>query len=158
MQPADAADKAGTEVAYASDAFGQPVSQGGQSYAYDALGRVVTATGASGASFSYSGAGNVIASDGAWKYSWDPSGTQLAAAGPAGGGPGSVAFTDAHADVTGTFAANGTSLSGSAAYDPFGQVTASAGLAGRLGYQSGWTDAPAGLVHMGARWLPATTR
>src|ERR1700730_8563986 len=147
----------GGTVAYTSDAFGQPVTQGGQGYAYDALGRVVTASGTSGSSFSYSGAGNVIASDGAWKYSWDPSGTQLAGAGPAGGGAGSVVFTDAHTDVTGTVAPGGAGLSGSAAYDPFGQVTASAGLAGRLGYQSGWTDAPSGLVHMGARWYSPGT-
>jgi RHS repeat-associated protein len=142
----------GGTTTYASDAFGQPVTQGGQSYAYDALGRVVTASGTSAASFAYSGTGNVIASDGTWKYAWDPSGTQLAAVGPAGGGAGSLAFTDAHTDVTGTFTPNGTSLAGSASYDPFGQVTASAGLAGELGYQSGWTDPAAGLVHMGARW------
>ena len=142
----------GGTTGYASDGFGQPVTQGGQAYAYDGLGRVVTASGASAASFAYSGTGNVIASDGTWKYAWDPSGTQLAATGPAGGGAGSVVFTDAHTDVTGTFAPGGTVLSGSAAYDPFGQVTASAGLAGGLGYQSGWADPAAGLVHMGARW------
>ena len=141
---------------YTSDAYGQAAAQAGRSSAYDALGRAVSVTGGTGntAALSYSGQGTTLASDGTWKYSWDPSGTVLAAMGPAGGSAsqGTLALTDAHTDVTGDFSPAGGSLAGSAAYDPWGAVTASSGLAGALGYQSGWTDPVTGRVDMGARW------
>jgi len=64
-----------------------------------------------------------------------------------------LAFTDQHTDVTGDFTATGTALSASASYDPLGNVTATTGApAGKLGYQSGWTDPATGQVNMTARW------
>ncbi|HUZ38225.1 MAG TPA: LamG-like jellyroll fold domain-containing protein, partial [Streptosporangiaceae bacterium] len=139
---------------FASDAYGQGVTQAGQQYTYDALGRVLTGSG-NGESFSfgYDGTGSQITTDGTWHYSYDPGGG-LAAVGPSGGSTaqGVIPYTDAHTDVTGDFSPSATSLTGSAAYDPFGNVLASSGLAGNLGYQSGFTDAASRLVHMGARW------
>jgi RHS repeat-associated protein len=68
-----------------------------------------------------------------------------------------LALTDAYTDVTGNFTATGSSLAGSAVYDPLGNVASSATMAGRLGYQSAWTDPATTQVHMGARWYdPAT--
>jgi RHS repeat-associated protein len=144
---------AGT-AAVSSDAYGQTVTQAGQSYAYDGLGRMLSASGTAGPfTLSYRGAGSQIAADGTWNYAYDPAGG-LAATGPAGGtqAQGTLAWTDAHTDVVATFTPTATSLAGSASYDPFGGVTASAGLAGNLGYQSGFTDPATKLVHMGARW------
>ncbi len=78
----------------------------------------------------------------------------LAGIGVAGGtaSQGVVAFTDAHTDVTGDFTAAGSVLSGSASYDPLGNVLGASSVAGHLGYQSGWTDPVNSRVHMGARW------
>ena len=55
--------------------------------------------------------------------------------------------------MVGDFTATGSSLSGSTSYDPWGTVTAVSGTqAGRLGYQSQYTDPVSGQVDMGARW------
>ncbi|MCC3770393.1 RHS repeat-associated core domain-containing protein, partial [Streptomyces sp. UNOC14_S4] len=145
-----------TTTAFASDAFDQQVKQGTQTYVTDALGRVMTGSGTDGSkiSFSYTGTGNSLASDGSSTYTWSPDGG-LVGIGMAGAtaGSGSLAFTDQHDDVVGSFSAAGTALSGSTAYDPLGNVTGTAGTpVGRLGYQSGWTDAATGKVNMAARW------
>jgi RHS repeat-associated protein len=143
-----------------SDAYGQTSTRSGQSYGYDALGRLLTAAGKAAFTLSYQGTGSQISSDGAWNYAYDPAGG-LTATGPAGGtqSQGTLAYTDAHTDVVGTFTPAGTTLAGSASYNPFGTVIASAGLAGNLGYQSGFTDPSTKLVHMGARWYsPATSQ
>jgi RHS repeat-associated protein len=140
---------------YTSDAFGQTITAAGQTYGYDALGRVVSDTGGSGSgyNFSYDGPSSTLASDGVSTYTWDPSGTSLVGVGVAGSpSAGVLALTDAHTDVVGAFTASGSSLSGSAVYDPLGNVLSSAGLAGQLGYQSAWTDPATKQVHMGARW------
>jgi len=51
------------------------------------------------------------------------------------------------------FTAAGASLSGSRAYDPWGNVTATIGtVTGHMGYQSARTDAAGGKDLMGARW------
>jgi RHS repeat-associated protein len=112
-----------------------------------------TASGA-GYGFTYVGSASTLASDGTSAYSWDPSGSQLAGAGPAGGGTSGVqALTDIHGNLVGQFAAAGTSLLGSKAYDPWGSVTATTGtVTGLLGYQSGWSDPAAGKTLMGSRW------
>jgi RHS repeat-associated protein len=64
-----------------------------------------------------------------------------------------LALTDVHGNQVGQFTAAGASLAASQAYDPWGNVTATAGgMTGLLGYQSAWTDAAAGKDLMGARW------
>ena len=78
----------------------------------------------------------------------------LAGAGTAGGGTSGVqALTDSHGNLVGEFTPAGTSISGSKAYDPWGNVTATTGTpVGLLGFQSAWSDAAAGKDLMGARW------
>ena len=141
----------GTAVPSTFDAFGQAVTQGTRTYAYDALGRVVTASGgASGtATLAYTGTANTVASDGSATYSRDPS-DGLVAVHTSGGNV--LAWTDQHDDVIAQFTAAGTTLSGSTTYDPFGAVTATTGMKGNLGYQSGWTDPTTNRVDMAARW------
>ncbi|HEV2372371.1 MAG TPA: LamG-like jellyroll fold domain-containing protein [Streptosporangiaceae bacterium] len=134
-----------------SDAFNQVVTDGQQTYSYDALGRVLAA---SGHTMSYSGMSNDVASDGTATYSRDPSGGIV---GISSGGNSVLAFTDQHRDVVAEFTATGTTLAGSQTFDPFGNVTAGTGMAGNLGYQSGWTDPSTGKVNMGSRWYSPGT-
>jgi RHS repeat-associated protein len=141
-------------AAYTSDAYGQAITSAGQTYGYDALGRLLSGSGAgSPFTFTYAGPTSQIASDGTWNYTYDPTGT-LAATSPAGGttAQASLAYTDAHTDVVGSYKPVGTALAGSASYDPYGNITASSSLAGNLGYQSAFTDPATSQVHMGARW------
>jgi RHS repeat-associated protein len=147
---ASATSSSGT-VSSTFDAFNELVTQGNQSYSHDALGRVITGQGAT---LAYSGMQNQVASDGTYTYSRSPSGRLI---GVAGAGGSVLALTDLHNDVVGEFTPAGTSLAGSTSYGPLGNVTASAGAVGNLGYQSGWTDPSSGDVNMGSRWYsPAT--
>ncbi len=59
-----------------------------------------------------------------------------------------------HGDVTGTFspASGTTSLAASAAYGPYGAVTAHSGTMPALGYQGQYTDPSTGATDMSARW------
>jgi RHS repeat-associated protein len=149
----------GSAQGYTSDAFGNLIAApGGITYGYDALGRLVSRTASSGTtSLSYLGTGSTVASDGTDNYSYTPSGAMVAAG--AVGGTGYSTLSDLHGDVTATFnpAAGTTSLAGSAAYSPYGTVTATSGAMPALGYQGAYTDPATGLVDMGARWYdPAT--
>jgi RHS repeat-associated protein len=144
---------------YTSNAFGQTAAApGGISYGYDALGRLATRTvGSSTASFAYSGAGGTIASDGSTSFSYDPAGNLVAAR--QSGGTAAAVLTNLHGDVTGTVSpgASATSLTASAAYSPYGSVSASSGSMPSLGYQGQYTDPGTGHVDMSARWYsPAT--
>lgn len=128
------------------DAYGQMMASGTQRYAYDALGRTLT----SGTfQFQYSGATNDVASDGVSTYSRDPGGSLL---GVVSGSDKRLAYVDQHTDVVGTFGATSSALTGSTTYDPLGNVLASDGTVGDLGYQSGWTDPSSGNVNMASRW------
>ncbi|HSR84734.1 MAG TPA: RHS repeat-associated core domain-containing protein [Streptosporangiaceae bacterium] len=136
-----------------SDAYGQAITQAGQTYAYDANGRLTAASGKDAFTLTYAGTTSQIASDGTWNYAYDPGGT-LASTRVSGGttGQATLAWTDNHTDVVGQFTPVGTSLAGSASYDPYGNITATTGFAGTVGYQSDFTDPGTSLVHMGARW------
>ncbi len=154
--PASEVTPSGT-VTSSFDAYGNQVAAGSQQYAFDALGRMTSDMNTSaqaGYAFSYAGPTPAIVSDGANTYTWDPSGTVLTGVGtPGGGSQGVLAFTDAHGDVLGQFTASGSAVSGSTGYDPWGNVTGTAGtVAGLLGFQSGWTDPATGKVAMGSRW------
>jgi RHS repeat-associated protein len=99
---------------------------------------------------------NTVAADNSNKYSRDPGGG-LVGIGTTSGTGGVLALTDMHTDVVGDFSATGTTLAGSASYDPLGNVLSATNLAGHLGYQSGWTDPATKQVNMAARWYnPAT--
>ena len=144
---------------YTANAYGQTATApGGISYAYDALGRLTTrTTSAATTNLSYSGQGSVLASDGTASYSYDSSGS-LVGTRPNGGAAQAV-LTNAHGDVTGTFNPQGStsSLAASAAYSPYGTVSATAGAMPALGYQGQYTDPATGNVDMSARWYsPAT--
>ena len=143
-------------VTSTTDAYGQQVSMGSESFRTDALGRTVSVSGSAqaSASLSYVGDSGLVSSDGTSTYSWDPSGN-LTGVGQVGAGTsaGVLAWTDAHTDVVGDFTVTGSSLAGSTSYDPWGMVTAVSGTpAGRLGYQSQYTDPSSGQVDMGSRW------
>lgn len=146
-------------AAYTSDAYGQQVTAGGSSFSLDALGRTVGVThgagqaGAQSQALSFSGQDNLVASDGSHTYSYDPDGGVVGI--NAAGSPqsaGVLAMTDQHADVVADFTPGATTLAGSQSYDPLGSVVSAGGLAGQLGYQSGWTDSATGKVDMDARW------
>jgi RHS repeat-associated protein len=143
------------------DAYGQQVTDGRQEYTYDALGRTVAIAGsqqsqntsASTLKLTFAGASHDITSDGRNTYTWTPDGT-LTGIGLVQGdqGAGVLAMTDQHTDVIGDFTAGG-GLAGGTAYDPLGDIIATAGApAGLLGYQSALTDPATGKVEMGSRW------
>jgi RHS repeat-associated protein len=139
---------------YQNDAYGQTITAGAASYVYDASGRVLTGTSTGRTwNFAYSGMGNTVASDGSDTYTRDP-GDALFAVDTTGGGTsgGRIAMTDAHTDVVAQFAPSATTLSGSTTYDPLGNVTATTGEIGQLGFQSGWTDPATSAVNMSSRW------
>ncbi|MFG1681503.1 RHS repeat-associated core domain-containing protein [Nonomuraea sp. NPDC049269] len=109
-----------------------------------------------GARLSYSGTGDEPASDGTFRYARGPA-EELLAYGQGSGGQ--VALADKHGDQVGGFVP-GAALSGlddSAAYDPFGRVTASRGGVPPVGFQGDWTDPGTGHVDMGARWYDPQT-
>ena len=104
---------------------------------------------------SYLGASTNIAADGTSTYSYDPAGN-VVGIGVQGGtaSQGQIAYTDKHTDVVGAFTPSGTSLTASAAYDPWGTVVATSATAipGSLGFQSAYSGSGDGLVDMGSRW------
>jgi RHS repeat-associated protein len=135
-------------VTYTDDAFGQMVTEGSTTYAYDALGRPVIG------GLQYSGADKTPVTDGTTTYSLDPAGAPVAAK---SAGTGVLAWTDQHTDVVAQFLPTGSAVRGSTSYNPMGAVTATSGMVGALGYQSGYTDVAGGRVNMGARWYDFTT-
>ncbi|WP_432075725.1 DNRLRE domain-containing protein [Streptomyces wuyuanensis] len=138
----------GATTAAAFDAHGRMASADGVAYSYDGLGRLVkrgTDT------LTYADRSNNPVAAGGSLISRDPAGTPLAAAASDGTGAAAV-LTDQHGDVTATFAPGTGTLNGSSSYAPFGQVTATTGTTGPLGYQGEYTDPDTGQVNMHARW------
>jgi RHS repeat-associated protein len=150
-------------TSYTFDAYGDMATAGTISYGYDALGRLTQRSGSSGTTtLAYDGTSSltpaaILGSSGQVQqgYDRDPAGNLVAAS---VGGAAAIAWTDpVHGDVTGLLAPSGTSLESSAAYDPWGNVAATAGSMPALGFQGGYTDSATGLVDMGSRWYnPAT--
>ncbi|KAA2253340.1 RHS repeat-associated core domain-containing protein [Solihabitans fulvus] len=137
---------AGATTSYSHDAFDQMATAGSTGYTYDGLGRVATA---SGNTFSYDGTGHALTGDGSQTFGRGPSGQVLSVGTGAGAG---LAFTNQHGDLTATFTATGGAPTGSTAFDPYGQVTATAGRHTDLGFQGGWTDPATGYVGTASRW------
>jgi RHS repeat-associated protein len=134
---------------FSYDAFDRLVNAGAQTYAYDGLDRVASRNGTT---FSYAGQNDEVVSDGVETYARGP-GDELLATGKSG--TKRLNLTDGHGDVVGGFdPADSTlgALPDSTAYDPFGQVTATSGDTGSIGFQGDWTDQATGQVDMGARW------
>ncbi|MFC6079866.1 RHS repeat-associated core domain-containing protein [Sphaerisporangium aureirubrum] len=139
--------------AYEFDAFDRMTVAGATAYTYDGLDRPATRDGAR---MTYSGQGDAPVGDGTFRYARGPAEEALAYG---QGSAGRVALADKHGDQVGGFAP-GTSLTGlddSAAYDPFGRLTASRGARSGLGFQGEWTDPGTGHVIMGARWYDPQT-
>ena len=139
-------------MAYSFDAYGQEATAGATSYTYDALGRDITADSTT---LAYSGEGNEVASDGTTTYSRDASGNVTGENTPGTGA--ALTLTNAHSDVIGQFTATGTSLTGSASYDPWGNPVGTPTLTGTLGYQSEYTNPATSQVNMDARWYQPGT-
>lgn len=136
----------GTEL-FASDAFDHMIGDGATTYAYDALDRMVQRDGSGG--LAYSGLDNNLVADGSATYSRDPNGG-LVGIGQAG--VKTLAWSDRHGDVVGTFTPGGAALTDSATYDPLGNVLTTSGAQHNLGYQGGWTDGTTKKTNMSARW------
>jgi RHS repeat-associated protein len=136
-----------------ADAFGQVIRQQADDltytdYTYDGLGRVIKD------GFAYTGLGNDLATDGTALYTRDPGGGLL---GIKQGSTSVNAWTDRHTDLVAQFTNSGTTLTGSTTYDPLGNVTATAGAVGNLGFQQEYTEQATGRVNMHARWYNPET-
>ncbi|GAA4671379.1 hypothetical protein GCM10023347_26540 [Streptomyces chumphonensis] len=142
-------DADGGTVSAAFDALGRMSSRDGVDYTYDGLGRLVQR--GDDTPFAYADQSNNAVRTGDQLVTRDPVGDPLATADADGNGATAV-LTDVHGDVTATFIPDDGTLSGSTAYSPFGQVAATDGATGALGYQGEYTDPVTGEVNMHARW------
>ncbi|MER5703296.1 RHS repeat-associated core domain-containing protein [Micromonospora sp. NPDC002296] len=144
----------GLTESYAFDAFDRLTAAGTVGYTYDALDRVATR---GGVSFGYAGTADDVVTDGTGRYSRGPAG-EVVAVGT--GAEELLAVTDGHGDVVAGIDPADTALTDvtdSTAYDPFGEVVATEGDTGDLGFQGDWTDPTTGQVDMGARWYEPGT-
>ncbi|MEU8847205.1 LamG-like jellyroll fold domain-containing protein [Streptomyces sp. NPDC048564] len=141
----------GAARALTFDAFERKITDGAASYTYDSLDRVQT-RGA--ATFTYDGGSNNLTNDGTTNYNRTPEGALLSLS---TGTTKQWAVTDQHTDLTVGLTPDGTQVTGSSAYDPFGTETATNGTTPAVGYQSGWTDPDSGDVNMAARWYEPGT-
>ncbi|WP_338492567.1 LamG-like jellyroll fold domain-containing protein [Streptomyces sp. SJL17-4] len=137
-----------------SDAFERVVSNGTSAFTYDSLDRVLTHDGTA---FTYDGGSNNLVTDATTSYSRGPDGSLLASAAKSEPAVAQLALTDQHSDLIAGLNADGTSITGSRAYDPFGKLITSEGANPAIGYQSGWTDTTTGEVNMAARWYQPGT-
>ncbi|MFJ1796623.1 LamG-like jellyroll fold domain-containing protein [Kitasatospora griseola] len=133
------------------DAFDQLTTQDGQTYYYDALGRLASTNGHT---FTYDGLTGNATSDGTETYSRSTGG-QLTAIG--NGSAAAAAYSDRRDNLIATYAVDGSGISGSKSYEPWGMPANSNGTQHNLGYQGGWTDSTTGQVSTESRWYdPAT--
>ncbi|APU19207.1 DNRLRE domain-containing protein [Actinoalloteichus sp. GBA129-24] len=140
-------DSSGLVEEFSFDAFDRLIARGGTTYDYDALDRVVARNGVGG--FSYAGLSIEPVSDGASVFGRGPDDELLAWS---DADAVALAVSDRHGDVIGGLPVTGAALTGSRAYDPFGQVVDTAGSTGIIGFQGDWTDPDTGMTNMGARW------
>ncbi|MER5965389.1 LamG-like jellyroll fold domain-containing protein [Streptomyces sp. NPDC002057] len=137
-----------------SDAFERTVSNGTSAFTYDSLDRALTHNGTA---FTYDGGSNNLVTDATTSYTRGPDGSLLASASTSNPAMAQLALTDQHTDLIAGLNADGTAITGSRAYDPFGKLITSEGTNPALGYQSGWTDTTTGEVNMAARWYQPGT-
>ncbi|MGW1326855.1 LamG-like jellyroll fold domain-containing protein [Streptomyces antibioticus] len=141
----------GSARALTFDAFERKITDGGTTYAYDSLDRVQTR---GSTTFTYDGGSNNLANDGTTGYNRTPAGSLLSLS---TGTTKQWALTDQHTDLVAGLTVDGTSVTGSTSYDPFGTETATTGTTPAVGYQSGYTDPTSGDVNMAARWYQPGT-
>ncbi|MGW6448655.1 LamG-like jellyroll fold domain-containing protein [Lentzea sp. NPDC055074] len=148
----DSRTSSGMEEKFSFDAFDRMVAVGTTSYAYDGADRMVSRNTKS---FAYAGFDIDPVSDDKAVYGRGASGELMSIS---EGGAKRLALSDKHGDLVGGFDPTATSgVADSAAYDPFGVPTASAGAQRQLGYQGDWTDPDTKQVNMGARWYQPGT-
>ncbi|OHV60889.1 RHS repeat-associated core domain-containing protein [Pseudofrankia sp. BMG5.36] len=76
----------------------------------------------------------------------------------AGTGAGDwVTLDDAHGDIVAAFTTDGSALTESRSYDPFGKPRSPVSTDLQIGYQGNWTDPDTGLVAAQARWYDPDT-
>ncbi|GAA5178696.1 polymorphic toxin-type HINT domain-containing protein [Rugosimonospora acidiphila] len=137
---------------FSFDAFDRLISDDGNGYSYDGLDRLATRNDTT---FDYAGQDDQPVSDGTTDYAYGALDELLAIGQGQQDQQDQLAVTDQHGDVVGGFDPDDTTLSGlssSTAYDPYGNVIATDGSDGNLGYQGEWTDPDTDQVNMGARW------
>lgn len=143
-----------------------PTSGPTVTFAYDALGRLVTRSdGTTTVTFTYRGLSDQVVQEkdslnNTWSFALDSRGHRLAVQLPTAAIYG--VLTNSHGDVVGLAQAVGGVgvVQGWAHYDTWGKVLASGGtqLSYPFGFQGSYTD-PLGFVLMGARWYyPALGR
>lgn len=144
---------------FTSDAYGQLVTGSSASYTHDGLGRLISVgnqdNATTTAALTYDGMTDGVASDPSATYSRDPSGQIVGVDTTAGGR--ALALDDEHDDLSGTFTAASTTLTGSTTYSPWGTVLASTGPQVQVGYQGQWTDPANQQVSMGSRFYTPST-
>ncbi|MER7505951.1 RHS repeat-associated core domain-containing protein [Nonomuraea pusilla] len=151
--------KNGTTTQLDFDAFDRLIKDGESLYSYDVFDRVTTRiTGTTKQTHLYSGLGNDLAAISVSgtvqaKYSRDPFGALLGL--QEGSNPAAGAFSDLHGDLVATY--SGTALTGSTAYNPFGEISQQTGGKTNLGYQGEYTDPDTGKVNMHSRWYQPGT-
>ncbi|MFC9941774.1 RHS repeat-associated core domain-containing protein [Streptomyces pratensis] len=149
---ATATKDTGTPRTLTFDAFERKVSDDSTTFTYDSFDRVAQQ---GNTTFGYDGGSNNLLGDGTSVYSRTPNGALLAS--QEGTAPPQWSIIDQHTDLVAGLSADGTQVTSSTAYDPFGQETATSGTSPALGYQSGWTDPKSGDVNMAARWYQPGT-
>lgn len=141
----------GLTTSYTYDGFDQLSTAGSTSYSRDGLGRLASA---GSATLTYNGTADTPVSDGTQTFGRDASGALMSVG---TGSTGALALTNQHGDTTAAFTPTGTTVSGSTAYDPWGQPTATSGTTADIGFQGGWTDPTTGYVSTDTRsYSPAT--
>jgi RHS repeat-associated protein len=147
----------GGTATFASNAYGQQITDAGSSYTWDARGRIISAANSSGGStaVTYDGMTNLVASDSLATYSRDPSGALVGVDSGAGGQ--ALALNDQHDDLSGTFDGAATALATSSTWDPWGNPIATSGPSVGLGYQGQLTDPATGQTEMGSRLYNPST-
>jgi RHS repeat-associated protein len=139
-----------TTTNYAADAFDRVTTAGTSTYSYDSLDRIAAANGST---FSYAGIESGVVGDGSKLYARGPAGELLA---EGTNTSNDAVVSDIHGDIVATLTPSATSLFSSTNFDPFGNVTATTGVApGFIGFQGEWRDKTAGtggLVSMGSRF------
>ncbi|WP_343244633.1 LamG-like jellyroll fold domain-containing protein [Streptomyces sp. SID11385] len=135
----------------AFDAFERKVEDGGVTSSYDSLDRVQRR---GDTDFTYDGGSNDVTSDGTSTYSRTPEGLLFSWTTD---GESRLALTDQHTDVIAGLTPDGTKVTSSTGYDPFGMAVSAEGTSPAVGYQSGWTDPDNGDVNMASRWYSPET-
>ncbi|WP_082403179.1 LamG-like jellyroll fold domain-containing protein [Saccharothrix sp. NRRL B-16348] len=141
----------GLEEKFTFDAFDRLIGVGHTNYTYDGLDRPITR---GSTSFHYAGFSLDPVADGTTTYGRGAADELLSLS---SGGTTRLTLADKHGDIVGGLDPATTGIADSAAFDPFGTITATTGTKRQVGYQGDWTDPDTGQINMGARWYQPNT-